>query len=220
MPSPARQDYLKQIYLKQREFPDRLVPMGELAASMVVTSGTATSMVKALADTGMVDYSPHNGVRLTPGGEQVALQMLRKHRLVELFLVNALGLDWSEVHIEAERLEHALSDTLLERLDAFLGHPDVDPHGDPIPSAKGRMDETRLKNLAECPPGKPFRIARVVDQDPEFLRFADRHDLRPGAKVEVESRDAIADAVSLRTEGGSAVTLGSTAAAKLLVEPA
>src|SRR5689334_1737773 len=176
MPSSTVEDYLKQIYLEQQHASDHdeLVPMGRLATSMGVVPGTATSMVKALADSGLVTYEPRGGARLTRGGEQLALHVLRRHRLVELFLVKVLGLDWSEVHIEAEELEHAISDKVLNRIDAILEHPRVDPHGDPIPTAKGKVRDTGRKTLADLEPGATVRIARVMDQDPPFLQFLER----------------------------------------------
>src|SRR5437764_4466966 len=153
MPSSTVENYLKQIYLEQQPLGGDLVPMGRLATAMAVTPGTATTMIKALAEANLVTYEPRTGVRLTKPGEQLALHVLRRHRLVELFLVKMLGLDWSEVHEEAEHLEHAVSDKVLERMDALLGHPSVDPHGDPIPTAKGHLDELRLDSLADCPLG-------------------------------------------------------------------
>src|SRR5258706_5415072 len=149
MPSITVESYLKQLYREQQNASEELVPMGKLATAMGVVPGTATSMVKALADSGLVSYEPRFGARLTKGGEQLALHVLRRHRLVELFLVKVLGLDWSEVHDEAEELEHAVSDKVLERIDAFLGHPSVDPHGDPIPTSKGKVAPQKLQSLAE-----------------------------------------------------------------------
>src|SRR5215211_3230796 len=172
MPTPTVENYVKQIYLEQQSVDaeggaDALVPMGRLAAAMGVVPGTATTMVKALSDSGLVAYEPRGGVRLTRGGEQLALHVLRRHRLVELFLVRVLGMDWSEVHDEAEELEHAISDKVLDRIDALLGHPSVDPHGDPIPSAQGKVAAPRrLHSLADCPTGARLRVARVTDQDP------------------------------------------------------
>lgn len=227
MPSPTVENYVKQIYLEQQQAPttpaetaEALVPMGRLAAAMGVVPGTATTMVKALSDSGLVAYEPRGGVRLTRGGEQLALHVLRRHRLVELFLVKVLGLDWSEVHDEAEELEHAVSDKVLERMDQVLGHPSVDPHGDPIPSAKGKVDESRHGSLADCALNKPCRIARVLDQDPAFLQFVERCGLMPGVNVSVEVRDALADAVWVRPKDRRPLTLGTAAAAKILVESA
>lgn len=220
MPSSTVEDYLKQIYLEQQQSPSgELVPMGRLAAAMGVVPGTATSMVKALADSGLVDYEPRSGARLTRGGEQLALHVLRRHRLVELFLVKVLGLDWSEVHDEAEELEHAISEKVLGKIDALLNYPSVDPHGDPIPTAKGKVADAPLQALATAPLNTKLRISRVIDQDPAFLQFLDRSGLTPGIAVTVTSRERGADAVSLRS-GGSTLTLGLAAAAKILTEPA
>ena len=220
MPSSTVENYIKQIYLEQQNTADELVSMGRLASAMGVVPGTATTMIKALADSGLVSYEPRGGMRLTRGGEQLALHVLRRHRLVELFLVKVLGLDWSEVHEEAEELEHAISDKVLERMDALLERPRVDPHGDPIPSAKGHVVDPRLQPLTECEAGRPARIARVIDQDASFLQFVDRCGLTPGVRVTVESRDHLADAVTVRPEGKRPLALGTVAANKILVEKA
>ena len=220
-PTSTVENYLKQIYLEHSTAPDHLVTMGRLASAMGVVPGSATSMVKALADSGLVEYEPRGGVRLTPGGEQLALHVLRRHRLVELFLVKVLGLDWSEVHDEAEELEHAISDKVLERIDDLLERPSVDPHGDPIPTARGKLDkkeEGRRHSLAGCALRRPYRIARVIDQDPAFLQFVNRCGLMPGVDVTVESRDDLADAVVVRPPDRKPLTLGTAAAAKILVE--
>jgi DtxR family transcriptional regulator, Mn-dependent transcriptional regulator len=219
MPSSTVENYLKQIYLEQQHAPDQLVSMGRLASSMGVVPGTATSMIKTLADSGLVSYEPRSGVRLTSGGEQLALHVLRRHRLVELFLVKVLGLDWSEVHDEAEELEHAISEKVLERIDALLGRPSVDPHGDPIPTARGDVRVSPMKSLADCEPRVPVRVARVIDQEPAFLQFVNRCGLTPGVTVTVENRDEIAQAVQVKTDRNGATTLGTNVAAKILVEP-
>ena len=220
MASSTVENYLKQIYLEQQEAPtDDLVPMGRLAAAMGVVPGTATAMVKALADSGLVEYEPRGGARLTRGGEQLALHVLRRHRLVELFLVKVLGLDWSEVHDEAEELEHAISDKVLAKIDEFLNYPSVDPHGDPIPTAKGKVADAQLQPLTMAPLNTKLRISRVADQDPAFLQFLDRSGLTPGIVVSVTSREQAAHAVSVKS-GGNTLTLGLAAAAKVLVEPA
>jgi DtxR family Mn-dependent transcriptional regulator len=218
MASITVENYLKQLYLEQQNRSEELVPMGKLASAMGVVPGTATSMVKALADSGLVSYEPRFGAKLTKGGEQLALHVLRRHRLVELFLVKVLGLDWSEVHDEAEELEHAISDKVLEKIDKLLGHPSVDPHGDPIPTAKGKVSEERLVPLAEANVSAKVRISRVVDQDSRFLQFLDRAGLRPGVMVSVHQRDEHADAISVKIDGRSPLTLGTAAAMKILVE--
>jgi len=221
VPSITVENYVKQIYLAQQDGEaGELVSMGRLAAAMGVVPGTVTTMIKALADAGLVSYEPRGGARLTAGGERLALHVLRRHRLVELFLVRVLGLDWSEVHDEAEELEHAISDKVLERIDAALGRPSVDPHGDPIPTAKGKLADHRYASLADCELNRPVRVTRVIDQDAAFLQFVDRCGLMPGVPVTVEVRDTLADAVWVRAGERRPVTLGTAAAAKILVEDA
>ena len=218
MASSTVENYLKQLYLEQRPSEGEMVPMGRLASAMGVVPGTATSMVKALADSGLVEYEPRGGVRLTASGRQLALHVLRRHRLVELFLVKVLELDWSMVHDEAEALEHAISDRVLERIDVLLGRPTTDPHGDPIPTPEGEIHEPRRMSLADCPLGVPQRIARVLDQEPEFLQFVERQGLMPGAVVTVGKREPAAEAVKILVQLGGEVSLGLMAAAKILVE--
>lgn len=220
MASSTVENYLKQIYLEQQSLGAELVPMGRLATAMTVTPGTATTMIKALAEANLVNYEPRTGVRLTRPGEQLALHVLRRHRLVELFLVKVLGLDWSEVHEEAEHLEHAVSDKVLERMDALLGHPSVDPHGDPIPTSKGKVSSPKLQSLAECDLNRPVRIARITDQEPAFLQFLHKNGLTPGVSLTVDAREAHADSVVLKPADRSAVSLGTAAAAKIMVENA
>jgi DtxR family Mn-dependent transcriptional regulator len=218
MASVTVENYLKQLYFQQQPAPGEMVPTGRLATAMDVTPGTATSMVKALADSGLVRYEPREGVRLTRAGEQLALHVLRRHRLVELFLVKIVGLDWSEVHEEAEELEHAISDKLLDRIDLLLGHPQADPHGDPIPSAKGKVSEPRLATLAEAVVGKPLRVARVTDQAAEFLQFLDRCGITPGVSLVIDRKEPAADSIVVRPANGPIVTLGMGAAVKILVD--
>ena len=219
-PSSTVENYLKAIYLGQSQLAAdvRLVPMGQVALALGVTPGTATTMVKALADSGLVEYEPYSGVRLTPAGETLAGMVLRRHRLVELFLVQVMGMSWAEVHDEAEQLEHVVSERLIERIDEMLGRPTHDPHGDPIPTPEGTIDRRHLDSLLTCPIHRPLRVARVADQDPAFLRFIEQHDLKPGQSVQVETRDEAADAVHLRDGRGTSLTIGARAASKLLVE--
>lgn len=218
MATSTVEDYLKQLYLEQQTAPDKLVPMGRLATLMGVVPGTATTMVKALADSGLVNYEPRGGTQLTPAGQQLALHVLRRHRLVELFLVKVLNLDWSEVHDEAEELEHAISDKVLDRIDLFLGHPATDPHGDPIPSRAGQVAYAHTHSLADCDLGQPMRVSRVMDQGANFLQFIERCGLRPGTIVTVSSRDPHADATLVQPQDRPPLTLGTAAAAKVLVE--
>ena len=200
LPSQTVENYLKAILLAQTALSEgqELVPMGQLASALGVVPGTATTMVKALAESGMVRYEPYAGVRLTRAGEKLAALVLRRHRLIELFLVKVMGMSWTEVHDEAENLEHAVSDRLIDRIDEMLGRPEVDPHGDPIPDAEGTVYRPQYDTLLTCPLNQPVRVSRVSDQDRDFLQFIERHDLKPGAIVQVEERDQAADSVRLR----------------------
>jgi DtxR family Mn-dependent transcriptional regulator len=220
LPSSTVENYLKAIYHDQMLLPPdaRLVPMGQVAAALGVTPGTATTMVKALAESGLAEYEPYSGVRLSPAGEKLAVLVLRRHRLVELFLVQVIGMSWAEVHDEAEHLEHVVSERLIERMDEMLGRPTHDPHGDPIPTPEGTIAMPHLENLMTCPVRTPLKVTRVVDQDPAFLRFIEKNDLKPGQAIEVETRDAAADSVKLRGRGRPSITIGARAASKLLVE--
>jgi DtxR family Mn-dependent transcriptional regulator len=218
MLSSTVENYLKHLYVEQHATGGHLLPMGRVAQALGVTPGTATTMVKALADSGLVDYEPRDGVRLTAAGERHALNVIRRHRLVELFLVRELGLDWSEVHDEAEELEHAISNKVLNRIDELLGHPQFDPHGDPIPGAKGQLASPAQISLAECELHKPMRIARVTGQDPAFLQTLHRLGLTPNTEVVVEARDKLADSVTIRPKDQPVTTLGTAAASKILVE--
>jgi DtxR family Mn-dependent transcriptional regulator len=220
LPSSTVENYLKAIYHGQTALTDgeRLVPMGQVAAALGVAPGTATTMVKALAEAALVEYEPYSGVRLTPAGEKLAGLVLRRHRLVELFLVQVMGMSWAEVHDEAEQLEHVVSERLIERIDRMLGHPTHDPHGDPIPSADGALAPRTWQTLLTCPMATPLTVTRIADQDPAFLRFIEENNLKPGQRVEVEVRDTASDAVRIRKQDRLTVTIGARAASKLLVE--
>jgi DtxR family Mn-dependent transcriptional regulator len=221
LPSSTVENYLKAIYLGQSALTggERLVSMGYVATALGVTPGTATTMVKALSDSGLAEYEPYSGVRLTSAGERLAGLVIRRHRLVEAFLVQVMGMSWAEVHEEAEQLEHAVSDRLIERIDAMLGRPAHDPHGDPIPDPEGVLTLRHLDNLLTCPMGTPLKVTRIADQDPAFLHFIEENDLKPGQPVQVDTRDTAADSVLLRS-GDRRLTIGTRAASKLLVEVA
>ena len=219
VPSYTVENYLKTIFQAQTGLePDALVPMGQLATAIGVVPGTATTMVKALAESGLAHYEPYVGVRLTPAGEKLAALVLRRHRLIELFLVQVMGMSWTEVHDEAENLEHAVSDRLIDRIDEMLGRPAVDPHGDPIPDPEGTVPMTDYDSLLTCPLNAPVTVSRVSDQDREFLQFAEQHDLRPGDVVRVEDRSVAGDSVQLRGRNDRKITIGTRAASKVLVQ--
>jgi len=220
--SSTVENYLKAIYLGEAnlEEGERLLPMGQLASALSVAPGTATTMVKTLAESGLVQYEPYSGVRLTPAGEKLAALVLRRHRLVELFLVQVMGMGWDEVHDEAEQLEHVVSDRLIERIDEMLGRPDVDPHGDPIPGPEGTVTRRHFDTLLTCPLHTAVTVRRVIDQDRAFLQFIEGTNLKPGQSIEVDARDAAADSVSVRVHGPGEprITIGTRAASKLLVD--
>jgi len=220
LPSSTVENYLKAIHLGQSALgPDqRLVPMGQVASALGVTPGTATTMVKALAESGLAEYEPYSGVRLSAAGEKLAGLVLRRHRLVELFLVQVMGMSWAEVHDDAEQLEHVVSERLIDRIDEMLGRPTHDPHGDPIPNSDGEIATKQLDSLLTCPLDTPLKVTRVADQDPAFLRFIENNDLKPGQRVEVETRDPAADSVMLLGKDHRRITIGARAASKLLVE--
>src|ERR1700674_4777310 len=171
LPSSTVENYLKAIHQVQSALPSgvRLVPMGSVASALGVTPGTATTMVKALAESGLAEYEPYSGVRLTAAGERLAGLVLRRHRLVELFLVQVMGMSWDEVHDEAEQLEHVVSERLIDRIDDMLGRPARDPHGDPLPNQDGAITTRHLESLLTCSLGTPLKVTRITDQDPAFL---------------------------------------------------
>ena len=217
--SQTVENYLKALYVAQGALddPGGLVPMGHLASALGVVPGTATTMVKALAESGLVRYEPYMGVRLTPAGEKLAALVLRRHRLIEQFLVQVLGMNWTEVHEEAERLEHAVSERLIDRIDEMLGRPAVDPHGDLIPGPEGTLAPQSYADLMTSPVQTPLVVTRVTDQDAEFLRFIEQRDLKPGQRILIEARDPASDSVSIRSGTGQLTTIGTRAASKVLV---
>ena len=216
MPTSTVENYLKRLYMLEQRVEGKRAAMGAVAKAAGVTAGTATTMIKNMADAGLVDYAARDGVRLTAQGKTLALSVLRRHRIIELFLVEQMGYDWSEVHDEAEELEHAISDKLLERMDAMLGHPAFDPHGDPIPDAIGHMAGRMLQPLDEATTGS-VRVARVVDDDPAFLRHVETLNLTPGKVIQVVKVDHDSKVIHLKLPSGQAVLLGLSAARQIQV---
>ena len=219
MATSTVEDYLKCILLEGQKNRGELVSMGQIASALSVAPGTVTAMVKTLASSGLVAYEPYSGVELTEAGRRLATHVLRRHRLIELFLVRVLGIDWSEVHAEAELLEHAVSDRLIDRMDEMLGRPSVDPHGDPIPDAAGQLEEPEAASLLGCPLARAVRVVRVTDQSPEFLQLAEREGLTPGSELTVTLRDGAAETVVVESKDGRRVNLGYRAASKIQVTP-
>ena len=219
MPTSTVEDYLKCILKAEQARSDERVSTGAIAGALGVAPATVTSMLKTLAAGGLVDYEPYSGVSLTEPGRQLALHVLRRHRLVELFLVRVMGMDWSEVHADAEILEHSVSERLIERMDEMLGRPEVDPHGDPIPTAGGEVWTPDDVSLLEAPLGERLRVARVRDQRAEFLQLVEREGLKPGREVTLRDRDAAAESVLLERADRTSLNLGFGAASKIMVRP-
>ncbi len=218
MPTSTVENYLKTILrLSAGLEPAAMVSPGRIAEALNLTPGTVTTMMKHLDREGYLRYQPRQGVRLRPKGQRAAVQVLRRHRLIELFLVEILRLDWAHVHEEAELLEHALSDRVVERIDEMLGRPAYDPHGDPIPGADGVLREERLRPLSECSEGV-YELVRVVREDPEYLTWLREQGLVPGAQVTLEMRDRLAGILLLKVRGGkTSFRIGEPAAGWLLV---
>jgi DtxR family Mn-dependent transcriptional regulator len=192
----AIQDYVKEIYKLRLE--GKRATTSAIAERMGVRPPSVTAMVKRLSALGLAEHAPYRGVELTPAGERVALEVIRHHRLLELYLAQALGLSLDEVHSEADRLEHALSEELEARIDRSLGYPTHDPHGDPIPDAKLRLDRKRLRSLASLEPGDEATIERVPDGDDELLRYLAKLALVPGKKVKLRSAEPFGGPLTVR----------------------
>lgn len=195
---------------------DHPATTGQLAEALSVSPGTVTSMLKTLSEAGLASYTPYEGVRLTEAGNRLALRVLRRHRLIELFLFRTLELPWDEVHEEAEHMEHAASDRLIDRIDAFLGFPACDPHGDPIPRSDGTFVASNAKPLTQLLAGARFRIERVLDQSPDFLRYLSASGLHLGVEAELISNEVGSGVITLAI-GASRPTLSHGFAEKVLV---
>jgi DtxR family Mn-dependent transcriptional regulator len=197
----AAQDYLKAIHAL--EAAGERVTTSALAAQMRVSAPSATAMTKRLAELGLVERAPYKGVALTEEGRRGALEVLRHHRLLERYLADRLGVSLHEVHAEADRLEHALSEELEAKIDAELGFPTHDPHGDPIPDSELRLEAAGHRTLADVRPGERTAVSRVPDGDPDLLRYLTELGLVPGSDVEVVAQAPFAGPVTIRTRDGS-----------------
>ena len=209
MASPAADDYLKTIY-SHTEWQDEAITPSALAAKLGVAPSSVTEMVKKLAAAGLVSHVPYGAVRLTAAGEARALGMVRRHRLIETWLVSEFGYAWDEVHDEAEVLEHAISDRLLGKIDERLGHPRFDPHGDAIPDADGSVHREAFLLLGSAPASHEGRVLRVSDRDPALLRALEGIGLVVGRVVTVEGADRVTlggRTVDLPTGAGDAIWL-------------
>ena len=190
------EDYLKAIYQLSPE--GRPASTSEIAHHLALSAPSVTGMVKRLSEHGLLEHIPYRGVQLTEQGRRAALRMVRRHRLIEAYLVEFLGYSWDTVHEEAERLEHAVSDTMIERMAGALGHPSVDPHGDPIPAADGSIRELACTALSDVPVGQTVEISRVHESQPERLRYIASLGLKPGVRVTVVNRQPIDDLVTIQ----------------------
>jgi len=215
MPSTSIEDYIKTIYaLEARE---QKPTTGRIARELRITMGSVSGRVRHLADKGYVEHRPYYGVTLTEKGRHVALKMLRRHRLIELFLVKTLGLTWDEVHADAEVLEHAVSDRVLERMYEVLGRPEFDPHGSPIPDENGTLRKLNGVRLCDLPAGARGRIVEVSDSDGAFLRYLTSIGMDVGTRFRLDDRAPFGGPLQLRV-GRRQLAIGPDAAERILVE--
>ncbi|HWC27431.1 MAG TPA: metal-dependent transcriptional regulator [Solirubrobacteraceae bacterium] len=220
-PPPARssaiEDYAKSIYSLQQRAGDAPVSTAALAERCGVTAASASAMVKRLAELGLAVHEPYHGVRLTTAGERLALEMLRHHRLLELYLSEHLGVPWDRVHEEAEALEHVLSEDLEARIAAKLGNPTHDPHGDPIPDRDLVIDEGQTEPLDKLPVGAGGRFVRVSDSDPEMLRYLAERGIAIGERCTVRDRQPFGGPITV-CFGGVEHVLGGTLAGAMRID--
>jgi len=209
------EDYLKVIYEIERRA--GAAATNDIAQRLAIAPASVSGMVRRLADQGLLAHEPYRGVRLTASGRRAALRTIRRHRVIEAYLAQALGYPWDRVHAEAERLEHAASDELIDRMAAAIGEPAVDPHGAPIPTREGAVDERRLLSLAELPVDRRARILRVSDEDGEMLRYLAGLDIVPGVEVVVVGREPFGGPISLRV-GANLRSVGPELATHIRVE--
>ena len=212
--SQAVEDYLKAIYTLETE--DKGASTTKIADSLDVSSASATNMVKRLDKMGLVDYESYKGARLTDSGKKIALEIIRHHRLLELYLLEVMGYSWDEVHDEAEKLEHHISERFEDKIAQLLDDPTHDPHGDPIPTKDGLMPEMDAQPLVEGETEQEYIISRVKDQDPELLRYLEKVGLLPGIKVQIKQKEPFDGPVTLLIEGKERV-IGNEVAKNIFV---
>ncbi len=199
MPSQSKEDYLKYIYHIQEE--GRKVNTGSLATALSVSPASVSEMVTKLTKLGWIDNEPYHGFKLTKEGEKISVNLIRKHRMLEVFLHQHLNYEWDEVHAEAERLEHVVSDMFIEKLDSYLGHPKFDPHGEPIPDKHGHFANTNYILLSEAEPGKEYVIAKVNDSSKEILQYFSRSGLSLNSKLVLTERIEFDGSVTIVLDG-------------------
>ena len=219
MLSQSIEDYLKVIYKLQHgsDAPTQ-VTTSILAERMGVTAASATNMIKKLAEVNLLEYAPYKGVVLREAGEKIALETIRHHRLIELYLSEALGYSWDAVDAEAERLEHAISEKLEERIDSMLGHPTIGAHGEPIPDKNGQVEEQTYARLSDIDRGQRAVVKRVSDRDPAMLRYMDDMGLQLNTVVEVCEKAPFKGPLTLLIETDQPQTLGLEVARHIFVD--
>jgi len=210
------EDYLKAIYALGKGA--GAAATNEIAQRLDLAPASVSGMVRRLADQGLLAYERYHGVKLTEAGRRAALKTLRRHRVIEAYLAQALGYAWDRVHEEAERLEHAASDELIDRMAANIGEPEVDPHGAPIPTRDGAVDETEYRSLAELGVGASGSVVRVADEDPAMLRYLAELAIVPGKRITVKSRAPYDGPITLSV-GRNELSIGPALAAQVLVDP-
>ena len=210
------EDYLKAIYAIGKG--TGAAATNEIAQRLALAPASVSGMVRRLADQGLLAYERYHGVKLTESGRRAALRTLRRHRVIEAYLAEALGYPWDRVHPEAERLEHAASDELVDRMAATIGEPEVDPHGAPIPTRDGAVDETEYRSLAEMSVGVSGSVVRVSDEDPDMLRYLAELAIVPGKRVTVKARAPYDGPITLAI-GRQELSIGPALAAQVLVAP-
>lgn len=208
------EDYLKAIYELEQQ--GAAAGTNDIAARLGIAAASVSGMVQRLARLGLVRAERYRGARLTIAGRAAALQLIRRHRIIECYLVERLGFGWEDVHDEAERLEHAASEELIARMAEAIGNPTADPHGAPIPTASGEVDETRLPSIAELAEGEQATVVRMSDRDPAFLRYLDGLGIRPGATVQVLTKAPFGGPLTLAV-GGAQHAVGTSAAGQVYI---
>ena len=210
------EDYLKAIYTLGKG--TGAAATNDIAQRLALAPASVSGMVRRLADQGLLAYERYHGVKLTESGRRAALRTLRRHRVIEAYLSRALGYPWDRVHAEAERLEHAASDELVDRMAATIGEPRVDPHGAPIPTRDGAVDETEYTSLADLEIGVPGVVVRVEDDDPAMLRYLGELSIVPGKRITVKSREPYGGPIKLGV-GRQEISIGPALAARVLTAP-
>ena len=212
--SQSVEDYLKAIYKLETE--EKGASTTRIAEALDVSSASATNMVKRLSKMGLVNYQSYKGASLTASGRKIALEIIRHHRLLELYLLEVMGYSWDEVHDEAEKLEHHISEQFEDKIAELLDNPTHDPHGDPIPTKEGIMPEMETESLVNAEEGHHYLVSRVKNQDPELLRYLEKIGLLPGANLMIKDKGPFRGPITLTVEDNEQV-LGHEVAEHILI---